>query len=248
MKRWALLLLVCWPAIALGQGLEERTFLRAYDLDSTTLTYCVSSQLNTGIGRIKTSGSSTTVTTVTAGQSVFAPITVGDTITVNVSGTEVFRTVTAKASDTSITVNAAVDLENSGNGYPWSYRDVACGTGANDGWLNVAGYKDKVLTFGYDAGDATDGVDVRWECKTSVPGANPVTVYPGETDGCGGATLSSGFCNFATASVGITNRLALVVYEPWAYCRIGIKIRTADASDAGANLESIDAGFNGSTK
>lgn len=246
MRRAQLLLCLC-PTLAYSQGLEERTFVRAYDLDSTTLIYCVSSQLNTGSGRIKTTGSSTTVTSVTAGESVFAPVGVGDTLTVMVSGVETFRTVTAKASNTSVTIDSAANLDNAGQGYGWSYRDVTCGTTANDGWLNVAGFRDKVFTFEFNAGDA-DSIDIRWECKTSVPGANPVIVYPGKSDTCGGGSLLTGYCNFPAAGVGITSRLALVVYEPWAFCRLGMKVKTTDASDAGAALESITAGFNGSTR
>lgn len=246
-----LLLLLFLPLFASASEQRVGTYAYKYDLDSTSVIYCALwGQQGTamsfggggipGLVPILTSGSSTSVAAVTAGTNPFTNVGVGDVIIVRRETAVDVVYVTARADADNITVDTAVNWQNSGAGRAFSWLDLRCGTAATDGWIDVAGAQDKKFTFEYNQGDST--VDVRLECQDESIAANPVVAYPGETDGCGaGGTLASGYCQFASAGVGITNRLSIVSYEPWSRCRFGIKINGSDTSDAGANLEQISA-------
>lgn len=229
------------PLLASAQ-IEERTWVREYDVDSATLTFCSSGTLITGTGQLKTSGSSTTVTSAVAGSASLSPIVVGDQLSVvSSTGAETFRTVTAKASNDSITVSSAVDWTTPVN---FRFRKVTCGTDDESGWLPVGDFSQSLSIVQYEAGDLTGGLSVQWQCRGAAPGSKPMKIHPptGSTDPtvCGGGTLSTDFCVFATATVGtITNRFGVANPWPWSQCRVGFKATTADPSDAGANLESV---------
>lgn len=241
-------ILLLLPAFVGASEQRVANYSYKYDLDSTNVIYCslVGQSASaygpgiTGVARILTSGSSTTVSAVTAGTNPFADLGVGDVIAVRRETATDVVYITAKASADSVTVDTAVDWGNSGSGRQFTWLDLRCGTAITDGWIDVAGTQDKKFSIEYNAGDST--VDVRLECMDASIGASPVVAYPGEADTCGsGGTLASGYCQFAAGGVGITNRLSIVSYEPWSKCRLGIKINGADASDAGANLEQISA-------
>lgn len=241
MRRLILALLVLAAAPAFAQQQETGIYNVKYDVDSTSLTYCtVTGQQgspfgspNVGPSRIQTSGSSTTVTEVTASSAPFTLLSVGDIIFVKRPGTtEAYTTdtaiITAKASGSSITIDSAVDWSA---GYAFTWLKTNCGTGATNGWIDVNGYSEKTFVVQWDQGDL-DSLDWLIECKSSAPGAQPVQVYP---DNGGGAA----YRNFAVA--GHEARTAYITSYPWAACRVGFKAHASDASDAGANLEQFSA-------
>ena len=221
-------------------------FMNLYDVDSSTLTYCVMTGRGGDPfagpipvqGRIKTTGSSTTVTEVTTGSNPFTAVAVGDTLVVDRGQGNVDTViVTVRTDAANVTVSSAVNWENSGNGRTFGFYDQTCGTGATNGWISVTQGTITNLTLQYDQGDL-DALWVRWECKTGATGAQPVILYPGESDGCGGGTLDTGHCSFATP--GLTSRLSVVdTVTSFSQCRIGVRYNTTDTSDAGAAIEQV---------
>lgn len=171
-------------------------------LASATRTYCkLTGQLNdpfqsgiVGGGRVVTSGSSTTVTASVAGS--FFPLkaptaTAGSVIVVSVDGGNTYTAyrVTAKASDSSITIDTAATF--GATGYVWSYYNEVCGTGDTAGWIQAqAG---DTVTALYTGGSGTATVTV--ECLGSGMGALPVQVYPDNSSGAATRSLTAADIN-----------------------------------------------------
>jgi hypothetical protein len=234
-KRWkliaALLLSILpWPARA--DEAYTRPVTAKYDLDSTTETFCA---LNTreidGPGRITTSGSSTTVTAVGSAEP-FTDVAVNDQLVITgVIGQHV-RTVVARASATSITVDAAVDLSATG-GYAFQYRVLSCGTGATDGWFGVSSLSATTVTIDITQIVATGGIDVRIQCASGSNVAAARQVYPLLTPPAAGPT----YLNFPTATA---SGVAVEITGSWSRCRVGMKIGSADdGDDATTNREQV---------
>jgi hypothetical protein len=234
-------------SLAWGQEQYSASFMNLYDVDSATTTYCVMKGRGGDPfagpipvqGNIATSGTSTTVDEVTTGSNPFTNVAVGDTIIVDRGQGNVDAVVvTARASAAEITVSSSVDWENGGDGYPFGYYDQTCGTSATAGWIDVSKGTIFNITVQYEQGDL-DALLVRWECKTSAIGAQPVILYPGENDGCGGGgTYDSGYCSFATP--GISARLSVVDSSTtFSQCRLGVRYASTDTSDAGTDLEQV---------
>lgn len=238
------------PVLAQGASHDGNLALR-YDVDSATLTYCRMNGKNGSPfddpivvnARIKTTGTSATVTEFTASTNPFASVATGDVLVVSTptstdEDAKTYAVVIAKASAASITVDPSVTLTATA-GHLFSFYKVACGTAATDGWFAVPPTTAEVgLLLQYDQGDLTALV-VRWECKGLEPFAEPTIIYPGESSDCGiGGTLATDRCSYATA--GITARIEVVDEAPtFSFCRVGLAWSGADASDAGANLERV---------
>lgn len=159
----------------------------AYDLTGTSYTYCVTlgsdgtvwgSQRQINVP-VTTSGSSTTVAAVTASSGPFSFVGVGDVLYFNVSGATpggtvtppgmTTRTVTAKASADSITVDAAIDLSVATTvggtaGVPFSFRKLSCGTAATSGWIPTLGIKSWTISYEITTMNAAS-YDVEIECR-----------------------------------------------------------------------------------
>lgn len=234
---------------------EEKVanFALLYDLDSTSIIYCrvtgangeaLDAQPIPAPTRLKTSGSSTTVVSETASSGAFKFVGVGDILVVNTGvATTQRRIVVAKASDDSLTVNAAV---NWSAGYNFGSLVQTCGTAATDGWIDFPpGYDEKLITFhlGQIAG-VTGGIDMRVECKNREQDAQPRRVYPTTTStDCGGGTSASGFCNFTAAGI-TTGDFDVYVVEPRGSCRVGMLIHTSETAEAAeADNERITIGL-----
>jgi hypothetical protein len=217
-------------------------FFLDYNLDSNTTIYGIVTGVNSnpfggaipGPARIKTSGSSTTVTSETVGDNAFAEVAVKDTIFIRDSaGVVSRRSVTARASADSITVDTAITLAASA--FTW----LKTTTSATLGWIDISGYTRRTISFQYDQGDL-GSLSWRIECRGSYPGAAAVQVFP---------SCITGSCDtyqsYATANIGIADRTSVAIPEPFGACRVGIKYVTSDTSDATTNLEKITAGFEG---
>jgi hypothetical protein len=242
----ALGLVVGLAAAAAAQGAaKDGQLALIYDVDVTALTYCVP----TGgpfadpisvTQRIKTTGSSTTVTEFVTGGAPFTNVVVGDALAIRTpnSTTTTLVSVVAKASAASITVDTAITLSDTA-GHPFSYYHHVCGTTDNDGWFAVpAGAQWLSIAVQYDQGDLGAFV-VRWEKKEAGPLALPMVVYPGGASDCGalGFSLSTDRCSATTA--GVLARLEVVDEAPSGFYRVGLAYVTSDALDTTTNLEKV---------
>jgi hypothetical protein len=231
----ALAALLAFAPLSAAQGARVAHFAIGYDVavEQPTFTYCkmLGVSLNpwndpmpVGIP-IKTTGSSQTVDAVTATSAPFAKLAVGDAIFVVLdSATTDMVWITAKASDDQITVNSAVDWDRAA-GYTFSYLDLTCGTGADDGWVSIERFETVSMTVEYEAGDLT-GLDVVWEMKDGSLVADAVQVYPGPSSDCGFGTLNTSVCTYANTG---DRQTVVVTSNTFAYARLGLAWRGADA-------------------
>lgn len=202
------------------QVVETLVLASVWDADSGTLTYC-----NTlGVARnlagrnktapnssvLSTSGSSTTVTATRDG---FANVAVGDPLWINDDGVQLQRVVTARASATSITVNAAVDI----TGASWEYRTLTCGTTDTSGAVPVSGYNH--LTFQVIlAQENSTSTDYEVECRLYGPGTAWTVLSPIVND-------TGVFNDVVATDLGFDE------------CRVGVRVNTDDGGDTGVNAE-----------
>ena len=231
MKRIAAAILAvlayCAPAYAqpaVMQAQPSLPVLADHDLTATSFTYgCYTGQFDSPLGptrdnahvKIKTVGSSTTVTSYTTGTNAFDLISVGDLLYVSTSGATPGGTddgtrgrmlvlvVTARASADSITVNTAVDLSL---GYYFRWRKFTTSTGATSCWIPVKGVTAGNFVVQIDQIQATS-IDYQLECKADAPTA--------------GIVIVSGPTNKTAAFAG-----AITFSDPWAFCRMGFKVNT----------------------
>lgn len=236
------------PGIAQQPAQEKANFAIRYDVDSATKTYCVVNGSNgspfgspTKIStKVETSGSSVTITAVTALSAPFTNVAIGDTLVFSVSGEDVVRTVVTNADNDTVTVDEAIDL-SAGAGYAFSYWEPVCGTTAASGWIKVRGWSAVLMTVAYVQGDL-DTLDVVFECQDTSYDANIVQVYPGAASTCGFGALSTNVCQFATPATlpaaSLTVSLTANQYEA---CRVALMFGTTDTSDVGANREVVNA-------
>lgn len=237
---FACALLAALPVSGQNRGKTTAHFAIGYDVASTSLTYCtLSGQGGSPWGEpyavstpIETSGSSTTVTAVTALSAPFANLVAGDTIVVRRDAATPYdlRWLTAKADSDGVTVSSAV---NWSAGYPFQWMDLACGTAATDGWIAVPTGSGKIvqMTVVYSAGDL-GGLDVVWEGKEGSPVAAPVRIFPGATSSCDPGTLNTNVCTFT--STGDTKTVR-ILDNSFAFVRLGLAYRTSD----GATREAV---------
>jgi hypothetical protein len=214
-----------------------------YDLDATSYTYCRTLGVNgdvfgawkQGPSKVVTSGSSTTVTSVTAGGSgAFNGVAAGDEIRIiSSTGTITSRVVTARASADSITIDAAVDLTTPAAGTQFWYRTLECGTETISGWFSTSPYQDLKITWEMNQVSLTSGyIDFRVECRDFGVDNQPVQVW-----GVGASGYPA--AGFVTAGI-LLGRKAIYIPESWYECRVGsIIVGTDDGADTGANAEKI---------
>lgn len=202
--------------------MKERILFWGYDLDSTSYKYGKFDEFwSPGEGLLSTAGSSTTVTADTAG--AFKDVKVGDLLRVlssaYASGGPSFSTVkiTAKASNTSITVSSALNLTAAG---PWQYLVAEVpDTAATAGWFNVGGFKSMTIHPTITTVAAAGGIDLTVESKG--PAGFISTLYS---------------VNYATA----TAELPIPVGEDVQMLRVGVK-----GGSGFAGTDVIDIVFNG---
>lgn len=232
MKRLAILALLLWPVVASAQVIEQRRLVSAYDLTSTSFIYCTMDKPSPGQGSITTSGSSTTVTeTTTSNPDPFEFVAVGDVLGFTLAdGGVTERTVTARASSVSITVNTAVTIPAAGVGF--QINKLRCGTAATDGWVSVVGVVDKNWVINLVTINGTS-IDFKVECKVNFPNAVAVQVWPPPSP-------ASGSCN--TGNFTAAGNCAVSDLTPWNACRVGMKLNT----DSGA--QSITSSYIGAIR
>jgi hypothetical protein len=244
------LLALAAPSFAQQQDVQVGQLAYRYDLDATTFEFCKLGGINgdpyqspiPGSANIKTTGTSTTVDAVSG--TPFGQVGVGDVlISQQPDGVTETVIVTAATSNVQVEVDPAVDWENSGNGFPFSWYNLECGNTGEDGWVAAppGQHAGIILTVEYDAGDLTGGLDVLWEARGANLGSQAVQVYPGGGSDCGGfATLNTDVCTLDTAQVGTPKARLAIQVDPnyFQQFRVGIKANTADPGDP--TNESID--------
>lgn len=239
-------LLLGLVAPAAAQDTKALTLAYKFDSDATSFTFCRLEGVGgspegapiKGLGTVTAAASATIENSSTTGFSVGSAVVAKDVVVIN----DTPYTIVSVTDGDTIVIDTAITV-TAGN---WFYLKSVCGTAATSGWVDVEPYADKTLVMEYLQGDIA--LDVVWQCKASYLGAGIVTVYPNATTDCPGGTFVAAsttvppFCRFAAATSGIQpTTLAVVSYEPWSQCRIGLK-SAADASDASTNLEQITLG------
>jgi len=227
----SLLALLLMAALAHAQQAQTSGYLALdYDLDSATFVYPRLTGANGtpwggpigGPNRVKTAGSSTTISAETAGNAPFRDVAVNDVLVITIGNAVNVRVVLTHPDNDTVTVNTVIDIVTP---VGFGYFKSGTGTGADAGWFDVSGNYSISVSPQYDAGDLAGGLDLRVECMPQGINAQPQQAYP---DNSAGATNR----NFPTASVGYEARATfsvIVAEASLARCRVGIKAGTSDA-------------------
>lgn len=212
-------------ALASSVSAAERTFVRNRDVTSTSFEYCATSDFIPGLGRLSTSGSSATVTATGAG-AVLTQLVAGDEIFVirpSFAGSPTMTTdrrlvLTTPTTNTTMTLTAVADWTG---GFAWKYRQVRCGTGAEDGWI-MTGESKVDVEWSATTINATS-VSFRVQCRNTGDSARPAnTVYPAAANSASTDSCLSG--SPLDANDGDSCRiLGAGIYSQ---CRCGIKVNT----------------------
>jgi len=179
--------------------------------------------------KVTTSGaSSTTLTGVVGAEDAFELVSVGDLLILPVGGTPYERKVTAKASNDSITLNAAVNIAAAGQTF--KLRKAYYSTNpAQEMFIPVHGYDTLLLDWSVDANVNTGGVVTLFQCIDSRQPDFPTGPWV-ELDT---TTVASAGTQVPTSeSVDLT-------LLPYTFCRFGVRFGTGDDGDGAA--EDINA-------
>lgn len=248
MKKLLILIMALMVGDLYAQSPDTAHFAIAWDVDDAAVTYPrLRGQRGDPFGgpiagpETLTAAGSTTVTS--DGGAAFTDVAVDDVLIVTKpDGTADVVVVVTRTSDVEVIVDTAVTWTS----VHWRYYKFSKGTGDTDGWIDVSGFAGGAnITVQYDQGDLATGLEVRWEAKTAGVDAKPITIYPGEASDCGGGTLVSGLCRFATAGQASRNALVITGEENWSAVRVGVQRAGADTSDAGANRERVTISVTG---
>ena len=195
---------------AFSQQNSYRPMMANWDLDSANDSACISTPIKP-LGRIKTTGSSTTVDTLTANKLPFILASVGDIIYANTftatgttPGPKTGRVITAKASSDSITVDTAWDLGTVGEGFEL-WKITCADTTLSTGWTNI---KANLSTQAYMSIDqmvvTSGGIRVKLEGAYGEITDSFLSVYnlwPGPVAAsCGVGTWTAGYCVYTSAT------------------------------------------------
>jgi len=222
-KPWAALLaallLVAGPVLGANPIQQQHvTFLANYDVSSATYFYC-NYQGEDGdpwgggtkrLTRIKTVGTSTTISSFVTSQGAFRGIDVGDLLLISTPqpGGEVERVVITNADDDTVTVDTSINLSAAG-GYTYRWKKRVCDDSAfTTGQFDVTKFQDGILLQVSVGTIAATSVDFALDCRIDRVGqgwnqvftkAITAATYPGYTDEFFNTT-------------------------PYDYCRVGIKV------------------------
>jgi hypothetical protein len=218
----AVLAFVATAASAYPQNLSaDEIFLYGRrEVDATSFEYCRYVGLNGSAidraipGRVllAATASSTTVT----GTNAFANVAVGDLLEINVAGAVLYRTVDARASADSITVNALLSTA-AVTARPFSYRKLQCGTADTSGAFPVAGAHSFTIQV-ILAQENSASTDYQIECRV----AGPATAWS--------------IVNGPNNDTGVFNDM-WTTDLPFSECRVGVKVNTDDGDDLTTNAE-----------
>lgn len=207
------LLVAAAPAAAQQQSMAWVVY--ANDWSAVSYTYCVMEGQRgdpfgeplMGTSKVKTVGSNTTVTEVTAGSLPFTNLAVGDMLLVRRGEVTDRVSIVAKASGASITVSSAVDWSAE---LDFRWMDLKCGTAVTDGWVGTGAFHTVALTLEWVTKNATS---LGYQTECAIGAGLPIILETGTATAVGqwGPAITAG------------------VYDR---CRLGIKINT----DTGAQV------------
>ena len=125
----------------------QRLLCDTFDVTATVQYVRTSEFTIQGDVPIKTTGSSATIDAVVASSAPFKYLGVNDVIHVSVDDAVTTRTITAKANNDQVTVDAVVDWSNGGAGRHFRWRDTefASAPSTTAGLVNVSGWKDVIV-------------------------------------------------------------------------------------------------------
>jgi len=174
--------------------------------------------------KIKNAGSGTDAVANTAGQLPFADLSVGDWLEVRQpAGTNLTtvlpRYVVTKTDGDNITVNLAWDLSTPTGGFPFTWRKLSCGTGAENGWLDVGQLELVRFSVAVDQLNAISA-DILVQCRDRDAVSTPVSMVAKSYTAVGGDGIL----------------VSAMLYDQ---CRLGMKV----TGDSGA--QKITANFRG---
>lgn len=169
---------------------------------------------------VKTSGSSTTISAVTASTNPFAGLAVGDVLYLNApdgAGTpQTKRVIATYSSADSVVVDTAVTIPAAGTTF--GYKRRTGGTADTDGWFTVSGYASVTTILGAATVNATS-IDMALECRI---GASP----PTRVCSTSGTTVCAN-----TVSATAAGAFPFALWSgAFTACRVGTKV----TGDAGA--------------
>lgn len=199
--------------------IENKYFFRSYDLASASAFIygrCGGPQGYPAQGKhgIQTTGSSTSITAAVATVYPFAPVNVGDELTIfTPPEVRYTRWVATKVDDQNITVDTAIDLSTATAA--WYFTPFRKGSTASDGWHEVSAYRAMTLYFDIPTLVASGGVD--YSVEGLIQGSNPIAL----TDPRTGDALQGTFDKAGTYTMEIES----VIHK----LRVGLKAHTASA-------------------
>lgn len=173
---------------------------------------------------IKTSGSSTSITSGVTSSGAFTFVQVQDLITFSIAGEVFERVVMTKSDNNNITVSDPINIVTP---VGYEYKHLLEGTEAEDGWLGVQNFSS--ISFIFNAEQIGNTIHEIVQCRVG-GAADPVfTVLDSTVSAAGLATQ--------------TIDLSLIGYQA---CRAGLRFDTNDTDgDAGNELEIISVQFTG---
>lgn len=233
---FAILLAVCAPTFAQSNVTNNsKILLWQYNLLAAnaaggTPVYCAPSTPINVSDRV-TASASTTLTAVSG--TPFADVAVGAMLNiVDTNGVATKRSVTIRASATSVTLSGAAVTITSGKIQGDSFN-VSCGTTSAFGWFNVTGSNKFQVQVDIGQQVNTGGLQFHLQCRATPEGA-VVQVYPALTF----PTVTPSYSS-ALAS-GTTGSFLLGTQDVFSQCRVGMMIATTDdANDLTTNAEQI---------
>jgi hypothetical protein len=208
-----------------SEPIASRTIVASHDYDSATPTACVHGQWITGVGSVSSSGTTVDANTTTAFTNVLAgaEIRFDRGVTGSTSGY-----VNAVTDGDTLVVN---DAPTAPAGSSWSYRNIACGTGAGNGWFGINDINlERTWQLQVDQiALASGSLAVVLQCKQDSFWSTPSQVYP-ETGGSG--QCATGLFTTTASCLIVDNGLK------GGMCRWLITL-TDDASDVAAAREKV---------
>lgn len=213
---------------------QTRPVLALYDLDSDTETFCAFDPTPvTPTANLVVTAASATVTGVGAG-TPFTNVAVNDQLLIGFGTTNAMvRTVIARASASSITVDSVSTFTSPSTGTPFQYRNLRCSTDGTAGDFSVSTFAGFTADFNIAQQNTTTGIDVRMQCRVGDINAGWKQVIPALTP----PAVSGTYLTFTG-----TGGVAMVVppSDHWDRCRIGLKLNsTDDGGDLTTNREAI---------
>lgn len=186
-----------------------------FDADGTQR-YGVFGPATVGRKPAKTSGSSTSITAVTAGDAPFQGLQVGAELQVNRDGTNDVVYLAAIADDDNATTDAAVNWQTgpqSSSGRHFKFRQFLVGTTAADGWVECRRFKGVKIQFVVHSYNST-GITFSIEGRNKFTQTTPTVITTKQFTATG-----SDFVDLQPLDA------------PWDEFRVGVQV----TGDSGAN-------------